>query len=155
MSATASQITGVSMLCSTVWSGADQRKHQSFTSLASVRGIHRWPVNSPHKGPVTRKMFPFDDVTMISPDNSLYHVGFATHVPTSGKHFRWLLMFRRLFWARCPFHERFFHRNSNSMDNWFSWNSTVEYHIASKCGTCHGIAVVLCTKFLSYHFNTT
>ena len=45
--------------------GADQRKHQSSASLALVRGIHRWPVNSPHKGPVTRKMFPFDDVIMI------------------------------------------------------------------------------------------
>ena len=42
--------------------GADQRKHQSSASLAFVLGIHRWPVNSPHKGPVTRKMFPFDDV---------------------------------------------------------------------------------------------
>ena len=31
-----------------------------------VRGIHRWPVNSPHKGPVTRKMFPFDDVIMAT-----------------------------------------------------------------------------------------
>ena len=31
------------------------RKHQSSASLAFVRGIHRWPVNSPHKGPVTRK----------------------------------------------------------------------------------------------------
>ena len=41
---------------------ADQRKHQSSASLAFVRGIHRWPVNSPHKWPVTRKMFPFDDV---------------------------------------------------------------------------------------------
>ena len=30
-----------------------------------LEGIHRWPVNSPHKGPVTRKMFPFDDVIMI------------------------------------------------------------------------------------------
>ena len=29
-----------------------------------MRGIHRWPVNSPHKGPVTRQMFPFDDVIM-------------------------------------------------------------------------------------------
>ena len=46
--------------------GADQRKHQSSASLAFVRGIHRWPVNSPHKGPVTWKMFPFDDVFMIS-----------------------------------------------------------------------------------------
>ena len=48
----------------TVYSGADQRKHQSSTSLAFVRGIHRWPVNSPHKWPVARKMFPFDDVIM-------------------------------------------------------------------------------------------
>ena len=30
-----------------------------------MRGIHRRPVNSPHKGPVTRKMIPFDDVIMI------------------------------------------------------------------------------------------
>ena len=55
---------GVSVVCSTVCSGVDQRKHQSSESLAFVRGIHRWPVNSPHKGPVTRKMFPFDDVIM-------------------------------------------------------------------------------------------
>ena len=47
-----------------IYSGADQRKHQSSASLAFVRGIHRWPVNSPHKWPVTRKMFPFDDVIM-------------------------------------------------------------------------------------------
>ena len=40
------------------------RKHQSPTSLAYVSGIHRWPVNFPHKGPVTLKMFPFDDVIM-------------------------------------------------------------------------------------------
>ena len=44
--------------------GADQRKHQSSASLAFVRGIHRSPVNSPYKGPVTRKMFPFDDIIM-------------------------------------------------------------------------------------------
>ena len=44
--------------------GADQRKCQSSASLAFVRGIHRGPVNSPHKGPVTQKMFPFDDVIM-------------------------------------------------------------------------------------------
>ena len=41
------------------------KKNQSSASLAFVRGIHRWPVNSPHKGPVTRKMFPFDDVIML------------------------------------------------------------------------------------------
>ena len=51
---------------STVYLDADQRKHQGSASLAFVRGIHRRPVNSPHKWPVTRKMFPFDDVIMIS-----------------------------------------------------------------------------------------
>ena len=64
MSANASQITEVSMVCSAVCSGADQRNHQSSASLAFVRGIHRWPVSFPHKGPVIWKMFPFDDVIM-------------------------------------------------------------------------------------------
>ena len=64
--AMASQITGVSIVCSTVCSGVDQRKHQSSASLALVRGIHRWPVDSPHKGPETRKVVPFDDVIMNS-----------------------------------------------------------------------------------------
>ena len=49
---------------SDVWLGAHQRKHQSSASLAFVRGIHRRPVNSPHKWPATRKMLPFDDVIM-------------------------------------------------------------------------------------------
>ena len=62
MNAMASQITGRLDFCSTVCSGADQRKHQS--SLAFVRGIHRWPVDSPHKGPVTRQIYPFDDFIM-------------------------------------------------------------------------------------------
>ena len=57
MRAMASQITGVSIVCSIVCSGADQRKHQSPTSLAFVRGIHRQPVDPPHKGPVKRKCF--------------------------------------------------------------------------------------------------
>ena len=63
-SATASQITSLTIVYSAVYSGADQRKHQSSASLAFVRGIHRGPVNSPQKGSVTRKMFPFDDVIM-------------------------------------------------------------------------------------------
>ena len=56
MGAMASQITGVSIVYSTVCSAADQRKHQSFASLAFVRGIHRWTVNSPHKRPVTENI---------------------------------------------------------------------------------------------------
>ena len=61
----APQITSITINYWTVWSGADQRKHQSSASLAFVMGIPRWPVNSPHKGPVARKMFPFDDVVMV------------------------------------------------------------------------------------------
>ena len=65
MGAIASQITSLTIVYSTVYSGADKRKHQSSASLVFVRGIHRGPVNSPHKWPVTRKMFPFDDVIMM------------------------------------------------------------------------------------------
>ena len=65
MGTTASQITSLTIVYSTVYSGTDQRKHQSSASLAFVRGIHWRPVNSPHKDPVTRKMFPSDDVIMI------------------------------------------------------------------------------------------
>ena len=67
MDTIASQITSLTIVYSIAYSGTDQRKHQSSASLAFVRGIHRGPVNSPHKGPVTRKMFPFDDVIMLHP----------------------------------------------------------------------------------------
>ena len=62
MGAIASQITSLTIVYSTVYSDADQRKYEISASLAFVWGIHRWPVNSPHKWPVTRKMLPFDDV---------------------------------------------------------------------------------------------
>ena len=61
----ASKITSLTIVYSTVYSDADQRKHQSSASLAFVQGIHRWPVNSPHKWPVTQKMFAFDDIIMF------------------------------------------------------------------------------------------
>ena len=64
ISAIASQITSLTIVYSTVYSDANQGKHKSSASLAFLRGIHRGPVNSLHKWPVTRKMFPFDDVTM-------------------------------------------------------------------------------------------
>ena len=64
MGAIASQITSLTIIYSTVYSDADQ-KHQSSASLAFVRGIHRGPVNSPHKWSGTRKMFPFDDAIMV------------------------------------------------------------------------------------------
>ena len=73
LSLMSSKLIGVSIIYPTVCSGADQRKHQSSASLAFVRGIHWWPVNSPHKGPVTRNMSPFDDVIIFygSPSGGL------------------------------------------------------------------------------------
>ena len=47
-----------------------------------VRGIHQWPVNSPHKGPVTRKLFPFDDVIMDLCGYMPCARTFYTHVPS-------------------------------------------------------------------------
>ena len=66
MGAMASQITSLTIVCSTVYSDADQTKYQSSASMAFVRGIHRGPVNSPHKWPVTRKMFPLMTSSCLS-----------------------------------------------------------------------------------------
>ena len=72
MGAIASPITSLTIVYSTVYSDADQRKHQNSALLAFAWeftgpwGIHRGPVNSPYKWPVTQKMFPFDDVIMDS-----------------------------------------------------------------------------------------
>ena len=65
MGAIASQITSLTIVYSTVYSGVDQRKHQSSASLVFVRGIHRRSVIFPHKGTVTHRMFPFDDVIVM------------------------------------------------------------------------------------------
>ena len=84
MDTMASQITNLTSIYSAVYiSGADHRKHQSSASLAFVRGIHRSPVNSPHKEPVMRKMFPFDDVVMALIPNHNFPT--AKHID----HLRW------------------------------------------------------------------
>ena len=62
MGAMASQITSLTIVYSTIYPGAEQRKKQSSAPLAIVQGIPRWPVNSPQKWPVTRELFSFDDV---------------------------------------------------------------------------------------------
>ena len=104
MSAIASQITSLTIVYSIVYSDADQRKHQSSASLAIVWGIHRGPVNSPHKWPVTRKMVPFDDVIM-----GQYHTSAFTelmpHSPPVGNfetsYIESPLYFVLSFWMTC------------------------------------------------------
>ena len=66
MGAMASQTISLATVYSTVNSGEDQRNQQRPTSVAFVRGIHLWPVNSPQKWPVTQEMFPFDDFIMCN-----------------------------------------------------------------------------------------
>ena len=77
MGAIASQITSLTIVFLTFYSDADQRKHQSSASLSFLRGNHRGQVNSPHKWPVTQKMFPFDDVIMT--------VSTVVHAPNSAR----------------------------------------------------------------------
>ena len=87
MNMVASQITSLAIVYSSVYSDADQRKHQSSASLAFVWGIHRGPVIFPHKWPVTRKMFPFDDVIMRVKfvwkivNSSAFHCSTTFHIP--------------------------------------------------------------------------
>ena len=95
MGAIASQITSLAIVYSTAYSGADQRKHQSSASLAFVQGIHRGPLNSPHKWPVTRKMFPFDDVIIV------FHDVFCKMVL---KEYSWTKLLSNIF-----------------DENWFAW----------------------------------
>ena len=107
MGANASQITCLRIVYLIVYSGADQRKHQSSASLAFVRGIHRWPVSSPHKWPVTRKMFPFDDVIMGVPgqQSQKWPPGSLLCYMTSPLHgFIWHLVFiffGKIYCLRC------------------------------------------------------
>ena len=86
MCAMAFQMTSLAIVY--FYLGADQRKHRSSASLAFVRGIHRWPMNSLHKGPVTRKMFPFDDVIINIPGCTYpcifgFHPGMCGHSSSS------------------------------------------------------------------------
>ena len=91
MGGIASQITSLTIVYSTVYSDADQRKHQSSASLTFVRRIHRWPMNSPLKGPVTRKMFPLHEIIILTARNNpiwLTHLPLVPHVfvSESGQH---------------------------------------------------------------------
>ena len=106
LGAMAFQITSLTIVYSTVYSGVDQRKHQSSASLAFVRGIRRWPMNSPHKRPGTRKIFPFGDVIMyygsvysthsvwLSEKKTYRHIGVAKNCSKN------ILMLMQVSWLR-------------------------------------------------------
>ena len=72
----------------------DQIKHQSYASLAFFSGIHRWPVISPHKGPVTWKRFPFDDVIM--PKDWIYFVPAIDRLPLWVHGYKYKMVIRQI-----------------------------------------------------------
>ena len=116
MTMLASQITSLTVVYSIVYSGVNQRKHQSSASLAIVRKIHRGPVNFPHKWPVTRKMFPFDDVIM--------------KLTTIGQHNMMMSSNRNIFcitgplWGESTGHRWIPLTNASDMELWcFLWSA--------------------------------
>ena len=129
-SAFASQITGVPIVYSTVCSEAEQRKYQSSASLAFVRGIHRWP----HEGPVTRKMFPFDDVIMISNRFSLYLIKYFNII----KHCCTTFLIIKSSWSRVtPFWVDM---------QWSISNNTLLYHCNPLRQEC--VSTIICIRLL-------
>ena len=86
MSTMASLITSVLIVYSSVCSDTDQRKHQSSASLAFVWGIHRGPVNFPHKGQVTRKMFLFGEIIMTPTFDGFRQYRWYFHFTQSTEH---------------------------------------------------------------------
>ena len=151
LGAMASQITSIKIAYSTVYSGADQRKHQSSASLAFVRGIHRSLLNSPHKGPVTRKIFPFDDVIIITwtNDGPVYRHIHASCSPSEQRRrltYSIWLYFAEIPGAWCsmgyPSEVR-----PKSREISFTHNLCLSYPMVSKFSTEHdSITAVLCVK---------
>ena len=82
MSAVGSQMKGIWTVCSAACSGTRQRRYQSFVWLVFVRRTHRWPVGSPHKGPVTRKMFLFVDVIISTEKGEKIQIHFVFPLKT-------------------------------------------------------------------------
>ena len=88
MGAMASHFTSLTIVYSTVYSGADQSKHRSSASLAFVWGFHRRPVNSPHKCPLTREMLPLDDVIIITKASACF-MRYVVPLCYPSQHRRW------------------------------------------------------------------
>ena len=144
MSAVASQITSVSIACWTVDSGANQIKHQSSSSRAFMRGIHRWPVHSPHKRPMTRKMFPYDDVIICNDfvcNLNWINISFYFH------YFRYMILPKQLY---CHYK----HIISQWFDCWKMNNSKIKFllNFDYETITTHNITLWFCVVN-NYPFN--
>ena len=96
---------------------------KSTASLAAVRGIHRGPVNSPHKWPVTRKMFPFDDVVMCK-GKSWFQLEYAQHINLSKMYASFIVVcdselgiWSRWCFVECLNNKRYINQNQLIVDS--------------------------------------
>ena len=69
------------------------KKTSKFRISGVCRGIHPWPMNSSHKGPVTRKMFPFDDVIMVFQEETNWGVAVILQTYTVWNISLWLWIY--------------------------------------------------------------
>ena len=74
------------------------KKTSKLRVTGFVRGFHRWPMNSPHKGPVTRKMFPFDGAIMTHLLSDLFVVPTQIVNWYVNTHFRWTMSLHLRIW---------------------------------------------------------
>ena len=154
MGTIASRITSLTVVYSTVYSDTDQRKHQSSASLAFLWGIHRGPVNSPHKWPVTRKMFPFDDFIMN--DIIRHHAAWSTLVQVMACCLFSIKPLFKLMLIYCPLshlnkskHTFYFNKNNlkASSAKWWSfyfWSQWVKWTWCQRPGSSLVQVIALC-----------
>ena len=131
MGTMASQITGESIVKSTVCSGVN-KKYQSSASLHFVGGIHRWPVDPPHKKPATRNMFSFDDVIMTRIRGEAWPQ-FSYHHPFLIAWCKHMLGLPRTLWTHVTGGN--FHRFSEATDR----KMPVVGAVSGDCERVHGI----------------
>ena len=101
--------------------GRRWKANQSSASLVFVRGIRRWPVNSPHKGPVTRKMFTFADVIMIK-----LHVVSPNFRIIITRHSEVIMCSYCVFVCVCLYHDVC--RDDFTMKDWCHTNNILQVH---------------------------
>ena len=126
MGAMASQITSLIIVYSAVYSGLYQRKHQT---------PRHWPLcgNSPHKWPVTRKMFPFDDVIMTASTRKV-----ANRLWSNGARID----------ADIQYNYSFYHHNSYSNYTSFdNYSTVISSARTNKCQTDACISAVGPTRY--------
>ena len=135
MGAIASQIISLTIIYSIVYSDVDQRKHQSSASLAFVQGIHRWPVNSPHKWPVMWNMFPFDDVIMWIRQNTFHMQNTITMMSqcNGARETHWVEIpnLRRISYT-CPYDTTFYTNANFEMKNFYNEMLYLFFYLLSK-----------------------